>query len=230
MTACQCPIAGFCDRYHRNMVGRLHQICSGQAAGVSPEKCEAYRAKWDREATPIKALLADNATKVFLADLAAIGGKPECTAREVAKLGITGDPGITLAELHKTHPEIAVRAAKWIAKGKPMPGNDQKPTGALAKVSALEKELQKWEAAGKPLTTADELAARLAICPPCESFKDGKCAACGGCGLKQAPFLARAYGILTGRGDVPGKAEMRTATCPKKKWPELTMAVPAQAH
>jgi hypothetical protein len=46
---CVCPVAGFCERYGRTMAGRLYDICRGQAEGLTPEKCRAYRRNWHRE-------------------------------------------------------------------------------------------------------------------------------------------------------------------------------------
>jgi hypothetical protein len=60
-------------------------------------------------------LLEDGDTKVFFKDLIAIGGTEDCTRKEMASLGITGDPGITLLQLHKTHPLVAIEAAHRLA-------------------------------------------------------------------------------------------------------------------
>lgn len=38
---CECPLAGWCDRHHREKIGRLHELCQTRAD---------YRAKWDKEA------------------------------------------------------------------------------------------------------------------------------------------------------------------------------------
>ncbi len=42
--SCECPADGFCERYQREMVGRLREICAGTV--LTPEKCETYRANW----------------------------------------------------------------------------------------------------------------------------------------------------------------------------------------
>lgn len=213
---CQCPGAGFCSRFGRKMVGRRYELCSGK--NCTPAQSEAYREKWDREAAPVLALIADGTTKIYLADFHAIGGTEECTAREIAAQGVTGDPGITLADLYETHPEVAARAAKWIKAGKPKPGTEEQ---VVSKRKSLEMEVDAWIAAGKPICSDAELAGRLAECDACSFFKEGKCLKCG-CSLKKAPLLARVYTVATGRGDIPGKAEMRTATCPENKWPVLS--------
>lgn len=43
---CVCPLAGFCQRFNREMTGRVHQICQG--AVLTPERCAAYRQNWAR--------------------------------------------------------------------------------------------------------------------------------------------------------------------------------------
>jgi hypothetical protein len=225
---CQCPQpTDFCDVFQRRMKGRLWELCSGNCPASRPcsaELSQSYREKWAREAADVKDLIQSD-FKVFLADLKAIGGTDACTSREVAKLGITGDPGIALSELHRSHPEVAVRAAKWILAGRPMPGTHV-PT-VTSRRQRLAEEVDAWIAAGRPLCADAELDARLAACGTCLAFKDGRCLDCGGCGLRRAPLLARAFTVATGRGDIPGKAEMRTAKCPRERWPVLQQPPPA---
>lgn len=48
---CECPVDGYCERYKREMSGRLRQICAGTV--LTPEKCEAYRASW-RNLVPVE--------------------------------------------------------------------------------------------------------------------------------------------------------------------------------
>lgn len=44
--ACQCPADGFCQRYQRDMAGRLREICRGE--NIATEKAAKYRANWDK--------------------------------------------------------------------------------------------------------------------------------------------------------------------------------------
>lgn len=175
------------------------------------------------------ALLTDSHTKVYIADLMAIGGTEECTATEVEKLGIHGDPGITLTELYKTHPAIAVRLARWIHAGRPDGGGTKrsKPTAPpiAQQIVTLAQELDVWIAAGRPLTTQEQHDARQLGCEtdgtgdrshaPCAYFEDGRCMACG-CAAESAPVLAKAFSFATGRGgEVPGMWWMATKECPR---------------
>jgi len=59
---CQCPVAGYCERYKRKMMGRMHHICHGDAimpnGTLMPEaKREAYQRLWladaNGEARPV---------------------------------------------------------------------------------------------------------------------------------------------------------------------------------
>lgn len=43
---CECFGPGHCERYGRQMVGRLFSICQGTAEGVSEEKAVQYRRHW----------------------------------------------------------------------------------------------------------------------------------------------------------------------------------------
>lgn len=51
---CVCPGPGQCPVYNINMVGRLYDICRGHDDDgkpvLTPEKCEAWRAKWEQDA------------------------------------------------------------------------------------------------------------------------------------------------------------------------------------
>lgn len=42
---CICPVAGYCERYKREMGFRPHQICQG-TSGLSPEKEAKHRDNW----------------------------------------------------------------------------------------------------------------------------------------------------------------------------------------
>ncbi len=92
---------------------------------IAPELQAKHDAARDRRQAAVDALVndADATSSVNIADLIAIGGTAECTAAEVAKLGITGDPGITLSKLATTHPDTANIAARWILAGRPKPGS-----------------------------------------------------------------------------------------------------------
>lgn len=41
---CECDVAGWCERYQKMMVGRLHDICRG--SGVSEEDQQKYHMMW----------------------------------------------------------------------------------------------------------------------------------------------------------------------------------------
>lgn len=43
---CQCERDGFCERYRRDMAGRLRAICRGEAAGVDAAMSAKYREMW----------------------------------------------------------------------------------------------------------------------------------------------------------------------------------------
>lgn len=46
---CECPVAGYCNRYRRKMLGSLHAICAGQL--LSPSEQAVYRSNWARQAS-----------------------------------------------------------------------------------------------------------------------------------------------------------------------------------
>ncbi len=47
--SCECPVAGYCERYKRQMTGRVHEICRGE--NIDPAKAAKYRANWARAAS-----------------------------------------------------------------------------------------------------------------------------------------------------------------------------------
>ena len=217
---------------------RLWEHCSGQyptERPCGPVSSEAHRTRWDQAAaTPfrqaVETLLTDGVTKVYRADLLIIGGNESCTDTETAKLGITGDPGITLTQLNTTHPEIAFRAARWIAAGRPTSGKVEDPKIVLPtvaqQVATLAQEIDAWIAAGKPLCTQEQHDARKDLCAPCAYFQNDRCLACG-CYGEAAPLLAKAFAAVTGRGiDVPGMWWMATKKCPlaEPKWLPIVSA------
>src|SRR5262245_46044518 len=46
MTTCQCPQAGWCSIFGRQMSQRQFQVCRGDAHGLTPAECDTYRANW----------------------------------------------------------------------------------------------------------------------------------------------------------------------------------------
>lgn len=44
MTDCICPVDGYCQRYRREMTGRVREICNG--VGIASHKAEIYKATW----------------------------------------------------------------------------------------------------------------------------------------------------------------------------------------
>lgn len=51
MSECECPVAGYCERYKREMRGRAYQICRGEV--LTPEKCQIYRENWAKLAAEL---------------------------------------------------------------------------------------------------------------------------------------------------------------------------------
>ena len=49
---CTCSAPGYCQRYDRQQVGRLYELCSGNCPAersCTPEQSEAYRRLWDQQ-------------------------------------------------------------------------------------------------------------------------------------------------------------------------------------
>ena len=87
-----------------------------------------------------------------------------------------------------------------------------RPPGVLAKAKALLAVEARWIAAGRPMRTADKIAAIFEICRECEHFqakneRNGTCGLCG-CRLKQT-------------GGLLNKIAMATESCPAGKWPAV---------
>ena len=49
---CECEQPGYCERFQRRMVGRLHDICQGKV--LTPEQCAAYRASWSGQSESLE--------------------------------------------------------------------------------------------------------------------------------------------------------------------------------
>lgn len=108
----------------------------------------------------------------------------------------------------------------WLAQaeGRPVP---QLPPLA-EQVRTFAAALAKWQAAGRPRRTEEEMATLQAICEGCEMHmrEEKKCGLCG-CHLSSTTMT-----FLLQMADAPGKLQARTEKCPyvsdefpNGKWP-----------
>jgi hypothetical protein len=122
---------------HRQRIARSGELYDAAPSPPHPSVREHVYALADE-------LLKDGVTKVYFADMLSIGGTIACTTAEVKKLGISGDPGITLTELSKTHPDAALRAARMLAAKRvqalPVEALQQKPRGACQHLGPVSGE------------------------------------------------------------------------------------------
>lgn len=94
MNKCHCPVAGYCARFKRRMVGRLHDICQDKV--LTPDKCAAYRSLWAEQVDdrahiePIPQPTGPNFAKRLFnfaksATAHLLNGSPQCTEEQIAE-------------------------------------------------------------------------------------------------------------------------------------------------
>ena len=79
------------------------------------------------------------------------------------------------------------------------------PPSLPKQLSSWAKAILKWEQAGKPVRTDEQVAAILEVCKGCKHFTGTKCKVCG-CRVNVGPHA------------IINKARMATERCPRGKW------------
>lgn len=151
---CECPVAGYCPRYDREMVDRHWQICQGVI--LTPEKCETYREHWKHMPTgkpsPLLSGVGTELHRIFSA--LGIAKSDGCNCDEwIAKMNAWGPDGCedhrdeilehlkkSYAAINPSWAEKATIAAKALAMGIII--NPLDPAGSL--LNAAIRRSKKW--------------------------------------------------------------------------------------
>lgn len=88
---CECPVAGFCNRYQRVMGERSRQICQGTV--LTPEKCAVYRDNWAKLEAFRKSQAEGNQGTIVLRTRATCHGPGAELTKLLAELGLKGFKG-----------------------------------------------------------------------------------------------------------------------------------------
>lgn len=103
--------------------------------------------------------------------------------------------------------------------GQAKPEEKESTVNKLARPTRYAKAIARWEAAGSPVRSDDEVLRIYAICETCKFFADNRCThkTCGCSVLPPVDEKATLAGLILPQG-FANKLRMATEKCPVRKW------------